>query len=138
VFANAVVAKLGVTTFSNIDLDNINAWGRSLEAGVPTIRPTDPAPLEQLLLTVPRYDLIGVFEAAIPRPLRGGLEVLYPDPVANIGVVAMSRPGFTVPPALSTALTNNGWSTPATPTSGLPDAGLADAVLAFWKVVKGP
>jgi hypothetical protein len=137
VFANAVIAKLGVTTFSNTDLDGIVAWGRSLEAGVPTIESTDP-PLDQLLLGVPRYDLIGVLESEVVRPLKAGLDVLYPDPVANVAVIAMTRPGFSLPPTLAAELTKAGWTTPAVAPSGLPDPGLADAVLAFWKDVKGP
>jgi hypothetical protein len=138
VFANAVVAKLGATSFSNVDLDGIKSWGRSLESGVPTIGPTDQTPLEQLLLGVPRYDVIGVLGSEIPQPLKPGLDVLYPDPVANVAVVAVTRKGFSVPAALANRLRDGGWTVPAVASSGLPDPALADAVLAFWKDVKGP
>jgi hypothetical protein len=138
VFANAVVGELAKTTFSNIDLDGIQAWGRNLEAGVPTIEPTaDPTPLDQLLLGVPQYDLIGVLDTEIPRPLRAGLDVVSTG-AANAVVFAVTRKGFSVPPALKDELTKAGWTTPAITSTGLPDPNLADAVLAFWKDVKGP
>jgi hypothetical protein len=137
VFANAVVAKLGASTFTNLDLDGIKSWGRHLEAGVPTIEPTDQAPLEQLLLGVFKYDLIGVLDTEVPEHLKDTIAVLYPEPMANVAVVAMTRSGFPMPTALPTALQQARWTVPAT-TTGLPDPNLADAVLAFWRDVKGP
>jgi hypothetical protein len=138
VFANAVVGELAKTTFSNFELDAIRGWGRNLEAGVPTIEPTaDPTPLEELLRGVPRYDLIGVLDTEIPRPLKAGVDVLYTG-AASAVVFAVTRKDFSVPPALTGALTAAGWTTPAITSTGLPDPNLADAVLAFWKDVKGP
>jgi hypothetical protein len=138
VFANAVVAELLKTTFSNVDLDGIVAWGRNLEAGVPTIEPTDdPTPLEQLLLGVPQYDLIGVLDTEIPRPLKPGLDVVLTG-AASAVVFAMTRPGYSLPSTLAAELTKAGWTMPAETSTGLPDPNLADAVLAFWKDVKGP
>jgi hypothetical protein len=138
VFANAVVAELGFTMFSNLDLDGIKKWGHNLEDGVPTIEPTDPPPLEQLQLGVPRYDLIGVLETEIPQPLKPGLDVLYPEPMANVAVIAMTGPGFSVPSTLATSLKQAGWTDPPVAASGLPEpTSLADAVLAFWNEVKG-
>ena len=53
VFANAVVAKLGETTFSNADLDGITILGPQPRSRRTPIDPTaDRAPLEQLLLSV--------------------------------------------------------------------------------------
>jgi hypothetical protein len=137
VFANAVVAKLDKTTFTNVDLENVQTWGRALESGVPTIEAGDTPPLQQLLLGILRYDLIGVLESEIPRQLKEGLNVLYPEPVGNVAVTAMTRTGVRTPADLASALKDNGWTSPPVSSTGLPDPGLTDAVLAFWKDVKG-
>jgi hypothetical protein len=137
VFANAIVSKLAKTTFSNVDLDGITAWGRNLEAGVPTIEPTvDPTPLGNLLLGVPQYDVVGVLDTEIPRPLKASLDVLVTG-TASVNVIAMTRPGFSLPSSVTAELTKAGWLLPTPLGTGLPDSNLVDAVLAFWKDVKG-
>jgi hypothetical protein len=138
VFANAIVSKLAKTTFSNIDLDGITAWGRNLESGVPTIAPTvDPTPLEQLRLGVLQYDVVGVLDTEIPRPLKDGLDVIATG-TAVVNAIAVTRPGFSLPSTITAELTKAGWLLPTPLGIGLPDSNLVDAVLAFWKDVKGP
>jgi hypothetical protein len=162
VLGQAVGAWFGRTDLSAADLDDegFQRWFAGLERAVPLAA----APLETMLVTGPAaFDAAGTTEADAGPLLarsarRDALTLLYPSPMATADAVlavpagseSSSLAGVVGGATGRRALAAAGWRVPGQPrahgvpdspplptTSGLPSAGLLDALRGRWHEVTG-
>jgi hypothetical protein len=163
VIGQAVAGWFGRVDVSAADLDDdgFQRWFGGLERAVPSAA---GSPLETMLVTGPAaFDAAGTTEAeAAPLVARSArqssLVLLYPSPMATADVVLAAPGGDGRSASLRTvtggggrrALAAAGWRVPGQPradgvpdspalpaTSGLPSAGLLDALRGRWHEVTG-
>ena len=164
VLGSAATGFFGNAGFSRVEIeedDGFRSWLSRLERAVPTFRPSGGTPLQDMLLKGPAaFDVVGTTEAEGRTRLASAARsdkpvLLYPAPVATADVVLASVSG----PASQRlgrllrgrgareALSEGGWrvggAAPAgtgpalAPDSGLPDAGVLQALLQAWREVTG-
>jgi hypothetical protein len=165
VLGQATGAWFGRTDLSTVDLEDegFQRWFAGLEQAVPA---SGASALETMLVTGPAaFDAAATTEAEAGPGLatsarRSAVELLYPSPMATADVVlATGRPGGGAAASLRSlaggadgrrALAAAGWRVDGQPhaagvpddptlpaTSGLPPAGLLDALRARWHEVTG-
>ncbi|MGH9225206.1 MAG: hypothetical protein ACRD2W_15810 [Acidimicrobiales bacterium] len=157
VLGHAVSGWFGTASLSTADLDDDSfaRWFTAVERAVPSPSPPE-GPLQRMLTVGPAaYDAVGTTEAEAgpllaASPRRGELNLLYPSPMATADVVlAVAVKGSTASAVRRLAGGNDarqslagiGWrvqgvarapgipdSPPLPPASGLPSAGLLQAL----------
>ena len=162
VLGHAVSSWFGRTDLALIDLETSDAFDRWLSALGQAVRPSPISPLGRMLATNrAEYDAAGTVEAEVGpllvnSPRAAEVHLLYPSPMATADVTlatAGSTPEASALGRLATgsvlrkSLVDSGWRVPGEegvpgvatdplpPSTGLPPAGLLDALRERWRQV---